>query len=558
MNNNTIDSLKKINENSKRLKEIIHVLTKYGLSDSLEKSEIDWLNKYLKKSKSNEYNTEKKEIRIRLALSELGTTFIKFGQLLSTRSDLIGKDLAEELGKLQNKTKSDPIKYVRSVIKKELGIKTIEEIFRDFSTKPIASASIGQVHTATLITGEKVVIKIIHEGIEEKIIEDMEIVDGLAHLAEKYDKNIKQYHPVQIFREFRKTLLNELDFTKELKNINLFTKKFSGNERVLFPHPFPNFSSKKILTMQYLGGVNIHDYIKEDHTSEEKNTIANEGARVYMDMIFRDNFYHADPHPGNFFIYQDGSIAVIDFGMVGSLTESNREKIEDLIIGVVEKDTELIKDIIIDIGSIPPQCDQELLSAQIDDFISEYLSLSLNEFDMSKAINQIIDIMQTNHIILSPDISLLLRVLVIFEGTARLLNPDINLTELFQSYYLKIVLKRISPKTLLIKAKKNVRHWENAIDLAPKVLVKLLNNADKSNFKVNLEHRNLENSVNSLVTGLLATALFIGSSMIISSRIGPFIGEFSIFGLAGILVSLYIGIRLMMKINRKDKEDESI
>lgn len=557
MKDSSTDYLKKLNRNSGRVKEILHILAKYGLANSLEKSKIEWLNKHLEKSKSDKYSTQKKEVRIRLALTELGTTFIKLGQLLSTRSDLIGNDLEMELRKLQIKTKPNSIKYVRSVIKKELGIKTMEEVFSKFSTRPIASASIGQVHKASLITGEEVVVKIIHEGIEEKIIEDMEILDVLASFAEKYNKNIKQYHPVQTVREFRKTLLNELDFSKELDNLLLFNKNFLNNERVIFPQPFPEFSGKQILTMQQIKGATIFDIDKKDTAFKEKNNLGYIGAQIYLDMIFRDNFFHADPHPGNFFIMQDGSIGIIDCGMVGRLEESNREKIEELIIAIVEKDTENIKNIIIKIGSVPANCDTDLLSSQIDDFIGEYLYLTMEQFDMSKAITEITKIIQKHHIMLPPDISLLMRALVMFEGTARQLNPEFTLIEILQKYYPKIILKKISPKSLFKKARKNIRQWENVIDLAPKVLIKLLNNADKRNFKINLEHRNLENSVNSLVTGMLAAALFLGSSMIISSRIGPFIGEFSLIGLAGIFVSLYIGIRLMIDIKRKSKEDET-
>ncbi|MEN8137386.1 MAG: lipopolysaccharide core heptose(II) kinase RfaY [Bacteroidota bacterium] len=543
--------LTKLNENSVRIKEIISILSKYSLASWLNESKIEWIKKYYRKNNSVEISTESTEIRIRKAINELGTTFIKLGQLLSTRTDLISKDLIEELSKLQSDTKTDSYDYVESVIKQEFDVNSLDPLYNVFNSVPIASASIAQVHKATLISGETVVVKIIHEGIEKKISEDMEILDALAHLTEKYSSKLRKYQPVQLIREFRKILFNEVNLKKELRNIQLFEKNFSDDETVSFPDVYPELSGKNVLTMQFVEGTNVNDIA--DKPDEIKNEISYRSAQVFLDMIFRDNFYHADPHPGNFFISSDNTITLIDCGMVGRLDEDNLEKIESLIISIIEKDSEEIKQNIIDIGSVPENLDTELFAAQIDDFIEEYLDLPLQELDISKAINQAIEIIQTNHITLPANITMLLRVLVMLEGSARLLNPGFNLSELLRSYYLKIALKRISPKAIFKKAKKNIQQWERAIELMPKVLTKVLNNASKSDFKVSMEHRNLEHTVNSLVTGLIVAALFLGSSLIVSAKIAPLIGEYSILGLIGMLISLIIGSILLIRIIKEEK-----
>lgn len=552
MNTSILTSL---NDNSERVKEIIRVLSKNGLIDWLNNSNIEWIKDHLQKGKHSSVANETKEKRVRLALNELGTTFIKLGQLLSTRPDLVGNDMALELTKLQSKTKPDSISYVRTVIKNELGINSVDEVFSDFGTNPIASASIGQVHLAKLITGEEVVVKIIHKGIEEVVEKDMKIMLALAHLAENYSKQLKPYQPIKLVSGFSKTLFNEFDFKKELSNIEQFDRNFSDNKLLVMPKVFPKYSGRRVLTMEKIEGKSITELTDGDFTDEEKSSIVFNGAKAFMDMVFIYNFYHSDPHPGNFFIQSNGSVALIDFGMVGRLNADNLEKIENIIIGVVEKDNEQIKNAIMELGTVPIYCDQDLLTTQIEDFIEDHLYLSLKEFDMSKAINQSIEIIQLHHIILPANISLLLRVLAMFEGTARMLAPAFNLTDLFQDYYPKIVMKRFSPEVLLKKMTKNIRHWERVVDITPKVLLKSLKNAQKGNFKINMEHHNLETPINNLVKGLLSSALFLGSSMIVSSRIPPLVGEFSIVGLLGMVVSIFLGYRFLLKNKKKENQD---
>lgn len=546
-----MNSLTEQSKNSARLKEIISVLTKYGIADWLKDTKSEKIKKYLKGAVGKDVLNKTKEEHIRLALIELGTTFIKFGQILSTRSDIIGSKLANELAKLQTSTPRDSIALVRARIKKELGIKSLDEIFVEFDTKPIASASIAQVHKATLLSGEVVAVKVMRHDIEEKIIEDLDILTYLAGIAQRHGGQLKNYQPLQLIRQFSQVMLNELDFRLELKNINLFINDFENDDRVVFPIAYKEYSSKKVLTMSFLEGYSLQDINQMDWTQEQKSYFTEESADVFMEMMFRDRFYHADPHPGNLLVRKDGSIGIIDCGMVGRLDQKTNEVFEELIIGVAQKDGEHIKNVILNMGVLPKGVEYDLLTQQIDGFIAKYLDLPLKDFDMSAAIGEMTSIIQQHNIILPPNAAGLLRTVGLLEGSFRLLNSDFNLAILFKKYHYKILIRRYSPKSLLTRIFKNIHQWENVIELAPKAISKFLHQAGKDNFEVNLEHRNLEKSVNRVVLGMLSSAIFLGSSMLWSFQVPPLINGYSFVGIAGILVSIYLGYKLIKDINKK-------
>ena len=282
-----------------RFQEIIETLAKYGLADWLQNANIESINDYFKTSSGKDIRKFSKAERLRLALTELGTTFIKFGQILSTRSDLVGSELAQELSKLQSDTPADGIAKVRSRIKKQFGVKKIDEIFAQFTTKPMASASIAQVHMATLHSGEEVVVKVMHDGIEETILEDLKILEKLSKLAQKHGGALKYAQPELLVKLFNRSMKDELDFRKELNNIETFRNNFSEDDRVEFPESFPELSGKTVLTMSFLAGPSLSKANELDWSAEQKSEFAEESADVFMEMMFRDLFYHADPHPGN-------------------------------------------------------------------------------------------------------------------------------------------------------------------------------------------------------------------------------------------------------------------
>lgn len=548
-----MDKVESINSSSARLKEIVSILAKYGIADWLNGSNIEWIKKHLKTAAGKDILKFSKAERIRLALTELGTTYVKLGQILSTRSDVVGEEVATELSKLQSSTPADSIVKIRSRIKKEFGVKSVDEVFASFETKAIASASIAQVHKATLHSGENVVVKIMHDGIEEKVKEDLKILINLASIAQKHGGQLKAFQPLALIRQFSQTMLNELDFGMELNNLRKFAESFDGDTRVVFPHGYKEYSRKRVLTMSFIEGHSLQDIDGLDWSPEQKSDFTEESADVFMEMMFRDRFYHADPHPGNLLVRTDGSLGVIDCGMVSKLDSRTNEIFEDLIIGVAQKDAEHIKNTILEMCTLPKTVDFDILTLQIDEFIEKYLDLPLNEFDISAALNDGVGIIQQHHLILPPNVSNLLRVVGLLEGSSRLLNPNFNIAVLFKKYHHKILQRRYSPKNLILRLTKNVHQWEHIIDTVPKLLDKVLRKASQDDFEVNLEHRNLEKSVNRIVMGLVTAALYLGSSILWSFKVPPQISGFSIFGVAGVVISSILAFRLIREINRDKK-----
>lgn len=539
---------------NERLKEILLILAKYGIANWIKNAKNEKINSYLKTDTGKDITKLAKPVRLRMAFNELGTTFVKFGQILSTRSDLIGEEYALELSKLQSKTKPDSIAQVRKRIKNEFGIKSIDELFVDFSVKPIASASIAQVHTATLHSGEQVVVKVMHPDIEEKIEEDLKILIKLAKIAAHHGGDLKLLHPLQIARQFSQTLTNELNFNKELQNIEKFTVNFEDDDRVSFPVPYREYSGKTVLTMSFLEGTSLDQVASLQWPQEAASNFTLESADVFMEMMFRDRFYHADPHPGNLMAKEDGSLGIIDCGMVHKLDEKTNAIFEELILGIAQKNAEHIKNTLFNMFTLPSGIDYDAVTYQIDEFIDQYLGVPLNEFDMSSAIKDGMAIIQQHHITIPANMSSLMRVVTLLEGSSRLLNPDFNIALLFEKYQYKIITRRYSPKIMAERLVKNAHQWEHIAELLPKTLDKMLRKTGADDFKISLDHKNLEKSVNRAVMGLIASAIFLGSAIVWSFQVPPILNGYSIFGIIGVVIASGLSYRIIKDIGKSEKE----
>ena len=333
-----LDRLIRTEQNARRLAEIVGVLAKYGLADWLAGiRHTEWFRKHLTPSGFQKIANVSHEARIRLALTELGTTFIKFGQVLSTRPDIVTPALADELAKLQTATPPDPPQVVRETIIAELGLPP-EELFAEFDPIPIASASIGQVHAGRLKNGRRIVVKVQRKGIADKIARDLDLLAGLAELAERYYEPAKAYRPVATVRQFRKVLNRELDFSAERRNLAAFCRNFADQPDVHFPAPVADQSSRHVLTMELLEGIRGLDLKTSPMAGITPEALALRAARVYLQMIFQDGFYHADPHPGNYLVLEGGVIGILDAGMVGRLDEDLRDRLESLIVAIYHRD----------------------------------------------------------------------------------------------------------------------------------------------------------------------------------------------------------------------------
>ncbi|MFO0870990.1 MAG: AarF/UbiB family protein [Pirellulales bacterium] len=351
-----ITSIPQIYRNVKRWTEIISVLSRYGLADWLSQTHIDFIKDALRNRDGEILARHTRETRIRLALTDLGPTFIKLGQLLSTRPDVVGVELAEELRGLQTNVPADPPQAVRELIASELG-QPVDELFAEFSDIPLASASIGQVHRATLLDGTDVVVKVQHAGIESVIREDLEVIAGLAQLAEHMPEFVP-YRPKAMAAEMARTLRRELDFALEERNLQQFAAQLADNPKVCVPRTNSDLSTSRVLTMEWLDGIKVASTDRLRAAGIDLEEIARRGAEVYIDMIFTHGFYHADPHPGNILLLPGNVIGLLDFGMVGRIDERLREDIEAMLLAIVNRDVRMLTSIIKRVGTPPAELDE--------------------------------------------------------------------------------------------------------------------------------------------------------------------------------------------------------
>lgn len=539
-----LGAIERLERDARRVAEIVGVLAKYGLADWLKSIPLAAVRERLRSVEGQPINELATKERFRLALTELGTTFIKLGQMLSTRPDVIGIDLAEELSRLQSDTQPDDAATIRAILTEELG-RPPEEVFGCFADEAFASASIAQVHRARLPTGEEVVVKIQKTNIQTQVESDLSILAGLAELAEKHVEQLKPYEPVALVRQFRRTILRELDFHTERRNLEEFARNFADDPGIRFPRPWPEFSSRRVLTMERFEGVLGSDTEGLKATGVDLGEFARRGANMYLEMIFRDSFYHADPHPGNLMLLPGGVIGVLDCGMAGRLDESLRDEVEALLLAVAQRDAEALTDAVFLIGAVPTNASRDQLRADLADFVAEYTGQSINELDLAGALRSLADIIRRHRISLPPGVSLLLRRLVVLEGTAKLLHPDFSLAGVIQPFYTRAVGRRLSPQRLWLRLQRSYRDWDRLLQSLPRDLTETLQRLRSGRLTVHLDHRHLDPVVNRLVLGILSASLFLGSSLLWSMRAPPLLFGVSVFGAAGYLMSVYLGWKLL-------------
>lgn len=547
-----ITSIPNVYRNVNRWREILAILSKYGLADWISRFDVNLVKGILKNRDGQALAHLNRETRIRMAIEELGPTFIKFGQILSTRPDQVGMPLAQELQKLQTSVACDPPEVVRETIESELG-KPLDALFVDFDATPLASASIGQAHRARLSVGDDVVVKVQHAGIRRRMEVDLDILGGLAQLAEKLPE-LAPYRPQATVAEFRRTVRREFDFAREARNLQQFSRNFARSPHVRIPKFYPQLSTSRVLTMEWLDGSRLCDPKLRAMPTVDLRQVTRHGAEMYLDMIFHHGFYHGDPHPGNLVVLPGGAIGLLDFGMVARLDEQLREDIEDLLVAIVSQDSQQLTSLVMRLGSVPPGLDEPALSVDLAEFASHYANQPIESFDLGGALCEMIEIIQRYRIVLQPPFAMLTKVLVMLEGTARMLQPNFSLMELLEPYQRKMMLRRLSPARQIRKARRIYSEVEKLVEILPRRLREILQQVESGRFDVHLDHRGLEPSVNRLVLGMLTSSLFLGSSLLISRDVWAIHGM-SIPGTLGVMVSAFLGWRLLRAIGKSGHLD---
>lgn len=537
--------IKELNSHRGRVVEIVSILRKYHLAS--------WLNRvqhrdlpFFSHKEGKDYSQQPLGERMCMAFSEIGTTFIKLGQILSSRPDLIGEEACQSLSRLQNDAPTDSQAYIEGILKT-----LTQDKLESFDFTPLASGSIAQAHEAKYVDGTPLIIKIMHEGIQDKIRADLGILKSLAQLAEHFDTALKGYNPVLLVNSFADSLSSELDFSTEISHLTVFAQQFQHNEEVVFPVPYLDLSNKKVIAMNRIEGPTLSGLDYSDLEKEEKERLSFVIADTFFEMIFSNQFYHADPHAGNLIYTPENKIAIIDCGMVGRLSAHESSQIEDLMLAVVDQDVERLCRTIVQMGFTPKDLDFDAFVSDVEQLIQNYFMQEVDKIEMHAIVRDFNQILFTHRIVMSPSVSMLLRLLVILEGTTKKLDTQFSISELVKKYYLIIKLKRLDPKFLYAKSKKKINKWLHAAEDIPDTLLKFVKKLEQDDFSINMRHHNLSESIDKMVLALLTASFIVGSALVMSARIGPLIGDVSIIGLVGLCLSLPFVYKTLRRLKKK-------
>jgi ubiquinone biosynthesis protein len=546
--------LSRLEAHARRLSEILGVLGRYGLADWLGKIPHEGIRSRLVSPDGERIRDLGHEARVRLALTELGTTFVKLGQMLGTRPDLLSPAQADELAKLQSHLPADPPDVVRALVEKELGEPT-EKLFQRFEEIPVASASIGQVHRAWLPDGTPVVVKVQHAGIEEPVWRDLDLMEALAELLQQHVPSARSYQPVAVVRDFRRSLMRELDFQAERRNLEEFGRAFADNPHVKFPAVYPSLCSRRVLVMEWLDGIPGTDLQALQGSGADLDALSRHAASMFLDMVFRNGFYHADPHPGNFLLLPGGVLGVIDCGMVGRMDDAFREDFEELLLAVVQRDTEWLTGVVLRLVRVPPELDRNALRADLAEFFGELTGQAIEDFDLAGVLLRFVETVRRHKLVLPSAAAMLLRTFVLLEGTAKRLSPGFSLAELLGDYRRRNWVTRALSPRLLAKVQLAARDWERLLVALPGNVAVILNRLRQETFEIHHVHGGLERTVNRLIVGVLTAALLVSSSLLLGRGTADGLGRvLAVVGGLGLVVASAMGFLLLREIYRsKDR-----
>jgi len=546
-----------------RYRQIIAVFVKYGLGDLIDRLNID---QYIevgmqmisrkRREKVDKFTTAE---RIRTAFEELGPTFIKFGQILSTRPGLLPVDYIYELSKLQDNVPPYPFSGVNAIFTSELGVPP-EELFSSFAEHPIASASIGQVHKAILKNGDEVAVKVQRPGIKKIIEVDLEIMLHIATLMERNIEEISFHKPVKIVEEFARTLENEIDYIREAANMERFSRQFIDDPDIYIPKVYPETSTSRVLTMEYIDGIKISQRSIFEKNDEDKKIIVERGANLLLKQIFENGFFHADPHPGNIFVLPDNVICFLDYGMVGSIDRTTRENFVDLIDSVVNEDASTAAHVLLQLTNWENEPDIKYLKRDLEDLIGQHLYKTLENIDISRVIQQIFELSYRHHLRIPPDIFFMIKVFGTLESIASSLYPEFDMIIQAKPFIKKIKLSRYNPHRITKDIIRFISDLNFFAYQFPKDILDITRMIKKHTFSIKFEHQGLETMLikhdqisNRISFSIIIAALLIGSALIVISKTPPLVYGISMIGIVGFIAAAFMGIWLLVAILRKGR-----
>jgi ubiquinone biosynthesis protein len=542
--------------NIARAKDVAVVLAKHGFEDVVQRMELPgWeLVKKISPAKDPEIDLYQ---RIRLAMEELGPTFVKLGQILSLRPDLLPLELIKELSRLQDNVSTLPFETIKKVLEEEFNA-PLETVFNDFEETPLASASLSQVHRAVHIeSGTALAVKVRRPDITRLVETDLDILHSISRQLHNSFEQLQIYDLPAIVETNRRTLLREIDFSKEARYIQIARSKNDPDSGVVIPDVFMSYCTSRVLVTEFISGQKIDPDLRLSR--RRRKTLAESGIRSAILQILEHGFYHADPHPGNILITEDYQLCLMDWGMVGRLTPGEREQLLFLIQAAVDRDSGRIVKMVLDISdSHDTTINKQQLEKDLIDMMDVYFSIPLKAIQIDGLLESFTQVLQSHQLRLPSDISIIIKALITVEGTARMIYPDLDIISEARPHIRRLFSQQYSPRILWGKFQNAVSGIWTLQRSIPASLSNIVQKMEQGKLTIRFEHKNLtefknslESSFNRLTLGVVLSALIIGSSMIITTGVSPFIFGYPALGIIGYIVSGVIALWLIVTIIRR-------
>lgn len=547
-----------------RYREILHILFKYGFADVLK---LVTLQRVLKMEdavitlhKDDAILSQPLPVRLRLALEELGPTFVKFGQIVSSRRDLVNDDYYIELCKLQAEVPPFPSRQARKIIREELEA-SVDDTFAVFEDEPIGAASIAQVHKAVLKDGTTVAIKVQRPDIQKKIALDTAILIDLAKWLEKHVPEISGLNPSAVVEEFSETLLKELDFTNELMNAERFYSQFEDEPEIKTPKVYRALSTEKILVMEFMTGFHVDDPVGLDRAKIDTKALAERITKLIYRQIFDFGFFHGDPHPGNVAIQKDGAVGLYDYGMMGSFTPDFRLSVANLVSGLAEKNHRQVMRSILEMSEEGYVKDAEKMLSDVADFSDQHLNHPLKDIKLGEVLNKLLELLRVHRLRMKRAFYLGVKALTQVEAIGRSLDPDLNFIVLGEPYAAELITGQYKPKRMLKLLQRLFGEGIDFLEEFPHDFRTFYLRFKRGDINVPLKHKidpegfeplrkTLDSIANRLANAILAAAVLICSSIIVLAHVAPMVGGVSIIGIVGLAFGTYMCLRLILSIWR--------
>jgi ubiquinone biosynthesis protein len=554
-------------KSARRLQQITNVFLKYGFGQIIDQIHLGRYIPFKKRLKSFGIWPALKgptvPERLRMAFSELGPTFIKLAQVLSSRPDLITVQFANEFKKLQDEVPPFPSDKAKSTIEEELK-RPLKDIFSYFSDESLAAASIAQVHKATLLDGSDVVVKVQRPDIKEQIETDITILTTVARLLDKYVPESRFFNPIGIVEEFSKTIHKEMNFIEEAKNCMRFKRNFQDNPDIFIPKVYLEYTTEKVLVMEMVEGVRIDDLAVIDFMGLDRKKLAKIGVNAYFKQILEDGFFHADPHPGNIFVMGTEKIAFVDFGIVGRVSEELKEALADTFLALLYKDFDRLVDQYIELGIVPEHIDIEAFrrdfKVDLIDFLDPLYGMTLKEINFAQYLDTVTHLAIKHNLRIPSDLLLINKAMIVLESIGRALDPDFDFISEAEPYATRIIRKRLSPVRLYEKARKNLMEVSDFAFLLPRQLKQIIKKTLKDEIQIKMYHvnlpefiRDMDKSSNRIAFAMIVSAMILSSAIMHAMEVRPVIFGISVLGLSAFVLAFLLGIWLIISIIRSGR-----